>query len=328
VPSLRLVPVVLVLSLALPSLAHAEDASRASAAEALFEEGRKLAAAGRWAEACPKLAASEEADPGAGTLLNLGNCYEQNHQPASAWATFKEAASMAHQQGRADWETLARTRAAALESKLSKLVVVVPQGAMATGLVVKRDGVVLAAGAWGTPLPLDPRAHTLEATAPGKLPWSTTVTLGPDAATETVTVPVLADATAAAPASTLPLAPSGELGAQRTAALVVGGVGVVGVAIGAVTGVMALVKEKDSRDKCPSDPCATLDGIQANDDARTVARVSTIAFAAGGVALATGVVLWLTAPRATASAPPAAARVRITPLLDARSAGLHVVGAW
>src|SRR5215471_16250376 len=124
----RFLRAIAVVSLLAPGAARA-DSSRASEAEALFEQARTLAAEGKWAEACPKFAASEEADPGAGTLLNLANCYEQNRQTASAWATFKEAASMAKQQGRADWEELARTRATALEPKLSKIVIVVAQDA-------------------------------------------------------------------------------------------------------------------------------------------------------------------------------------------------------
>lgn len=326
-----LVGLVGLVALAAPAVARAEDASRASSAEALFEQGRKLASEGRWAEACPKLAASQEADPGAGTLLNLGNCYEQNHQPASAWATFKEAASMAKQQGRADWETLARTRAAALEPKLSKLVIVVPAAVAAPGLVVKRDGVVVAAGAWGTPLPLDPKIYLVEVTAPGKTAWSQNVTVGPAAATEVVTVPALADD--ATPRSDEGAPPSdggarrSDGSAQRIAGFAIGGVGVLGVAIGAVTGIMAIGKEKDSRDKCPIDPCPTSEGYQANEDARSLARVSTIAFVAGGIAVAAGAVVWLTAPRAGA-APKTTASVRVAPLLDGRSAGLGVVGAW
>src|SRR5436305_1863991 len=81
-------------------------------AQALFEEGRRLMAAGKYAEACPKLAASQKLDPGAGTLLNLASCYEKAGQNASSWATFKEAAAAARQSGHADWEKAAREKAA------------------------------------------------------------------------------------------------------------------------------------------------------------------------------------------------------------------------
>src|SRR6478735_9605838 len=46
-------------------------------AEALFDEGRRLLAAARFAEACPKFAESQRLDSALGTLLNLGDCYEK-----------------------------------------------------------------------------------------------------------------------------------------------------------------------------------------------------------------------------------------------------------
>src|SRR6185295_18781275 len=76
------------------------------AAEALFGEAKKLAAAGKYAEACPKFAESNRLDRGAGTMIHLGDCYEKNKQSASAWATYKEAASAAQAINRKDWEKL------------------------------------------------------------------------------------------------------------------------------------------------------------------------------------------------------------------------------
>src|SRR5689334_9121415 len=94
-----------------------------AAAEALFEEAKKLAAKGKYAEACPKFAESNRLDRGAGTLIHLGDCYEKNKQTASAWATYKEASSAAQAINRQDWQKLATERSQKLEPKLAKLTI-------------------------------------------------------------------------------------------------------------------------------------------------------------------------------------------------------------
>src|SRR2546421_315839 len=70
-----------------PARADASLADKA-AAQTLFDEGRKLMAAGKYAEACPKLAESQKLDPGVGTQFHLADCYEKIGQTASAWAGF------------------------------------------------------------------------------------------------------------------------------------------------------------------------------------------------------------------------------------------------
>ena len=73
--------------LGLTATAHAQSAE----AEAMFNEGDKLMAAGKLAEACSAFEASNNMDPRAGTLIRLGECREQNHQIASAWSAYKDA---------------------------------------------------------------------------------------------------------------------------------------------------------------------------------------------------------------------------------------------
>src|SRR5271156_4432999 len=117
-----------------PGRSFAQDASSQAAAQALFEQARQLMADGKYAEACPKLAESERLDPGAGTLLNLGHCYEKNGQTASAGVTFKDAAAAADLKHRADWSARAKERAQDLEKTLSRLIIEVPAEARVSGL--------------------------------------------------------------------------------------------------------------------------------------------------------------------------------------------------
>jgi hypothetical protein len=45
-----------------------------AAAQALYDEARRLSQGGNYADACPKFKESYQLDPGGGTLLNLADC--------------------------------------------------------------------------------------------------------------------------------------------------------------------------------------------------------------------------------------------------------------
>jgi hypothetical protein len=271
-------------------------------AEALFMEGRRLMADGKYAEACPKLAESQRLDAAVGTLLNLGECYEKNGQTASAWAAFRSAASLGRKDHQEEKERVARERAAAIENKLSRLTIVVSPEAKAANVTIKRDGVALLEASWGTSIPIDPGQHTVEATSPGTKPWSKTIDLPLGAGSVTVTVPALesggatAPVPAAAPASDQ-AAPPRSGGWQRPAAFVAGGVGVAGLVVGTVFGLKAKSKQSDSEAYCgPGDmTICSPQGGQLIDEAKKAATISTAGFIVGGVGIVGGVVLYLTA---------------------------------
>jgi hypothetical protein len=284
------------------------DASNAAAAQALFDDAVKLMEAGRFGEACPKLAASEKLDPGAGTLLNLGTCYEKNGQTASAWATYQEAESTATRAGHADWAERAHAHVVALEPRLERLLIAVPKENVVTGLKVTRDGVVLDDAAWGAPIPLDPGKHEVRAVAPHKRSWSTTVDLKTEGSLSTVNVPKLEDALEAAPWPTVvgPVQPPPETEAgapsfwttQRVIGVVLAGVGVAGVAVGSGLGLAAKSKYDDAVAKyCPSHGTqCTSQGVAQGHDAHDLADISTGVFIGGGLALVAGGVVFALAP--------------------------------
>jgi len=60
----------------------------------LFQEGRELAKAGRYDEACDRFGKSLELDRAAGTALNYGDCLEKLGQLGKAKAMFEEAAKV------------------------------------------------------------------------------------------------------------------------------------------------------------------------------------------------------------------------------------------
>jgi len=274
-----------------------------AAAQTLFDEGRKLMAAGKFVEACPKLAESQKLDPGVGTQFHLADCYERTDQTASAWAGFLDAASAARSMGQADREKVAKERAAALAPRLSKLTIT-SSAVSLDGLEIKRDGAAVGRALWGTAVPVDPGSHLVEATAPGKKPWRSTVKVEGDKASVVVTVPALDDApveTQATPSLGASTDVPADGKSRRTLALVVGGVGVVGLGIGTVFALQAKAKYDDSLPSCPTDKnICSAQGVSLRDDARTAGNVATVAIGAGAAALVAGAILFLTAPSAGA----------------------------
>ena len=83
---------------------------------------------------------------------------------------------------------------------------------------------------------------------------------------------------------------------QRVVAVVAAGVGVVGVALGSVFGAGALSKNSDANSgHCTGNSCDAT-GVSLRKDAVSAGNLSTLFFAVGAVGVASGVVLWLTAP--------------------------------
>jgi tetratricopeptide (TPR) repeat protein len=289
----------------MPGLALAQGQDVVGA-EALFVQGRTLMQQGKYAEACPKFEASQRLDPGVGTLLNLGDCYEKNGEIAKAWARFREAAALATSAGQRDREQIARQRAAALEGKLAKLTLTAPPGTE-----VKLDGARFDPAVWGTAVPVDPGDHTIEASAPGKKPFSSRVTVASSAATR-VEIPALEDASPGvaptpipaptptpAPVTTVNASADRSTGStQRTLAILSLGVGVVGLGVGTALGLMSSSKWDQAKQGCTPAGCDA-ESRKRGEDAGTLADISTVGFVAGGVGVVAAAVLWFTAPSAT-----------------------------
>jgi hypothetical protein len=212
-----------------------------------------------------------------------------------------------------------------------------PGGTDVTAVMITMDDQPLADHLEGVALEVDPGQHSFRFEAPGLAPTTKslliqqaqkdrheTVTLGPSAAqppspTRTVTTPKPADS--AAPPSKLSAEGHG-LGGQRITALAVGGLGVVGLGVGAVFGFMAMSKKNDATAVCPGPgvQCATQDGVDKWNDAAVFGNVSTVSLIAGGAVLAGGLVLWMTAPDKTSGSP--GAQVGLVP------GGLRIAGTW
>lgn len=297
-----------------------------AAADTLYDQAKKLMTAGKFEEACPKLAESHRLDPGVGTLLTLGECYDHIGRRASAWTTFREAAALAKTRNQTAREKTARARAAQVEPKLAKLIIDVPETSQVADITVKRDDEQVGKPLWGTAIPVDIGSHTISAQAPGHKPWSFTVRVEKDGQLVTVTVPLLpADASKPAGSSAPP--PKGEGppakpgNTQRILAFTAGGVGLGGIGAGVALGFFALERHNEAQAKC-TPTCAAGGGDAIQADAQKLALGSTIAFTAGGLLVAGGVVLLITAPSAKT------ASLRVVPLITGSEQGLVFQGAF
>ncbi|HEX9298004.1 MAG TPA: hypothetical protein VF881_19325 [Polyangiaceae bacterium] len=308
--------------LAFATTLHAEPtAADKATAQALFDQGKQLAASGKFSEACPKFEESQRLDPGVGTQFHLANCYEQAGRTASAWTLFLEVASASHAQGQLEREKVARARASSLQARLPKLTISVPDGSRTSGLEIKRDGVPVGPAQWGAPLPVDPGDHTITASAARKRSWQTAARLPPEGGSVTVSVPQLQDAptetppplAAASPRSAPAEGPNAsprQSSARGTLGLVVGGAGVLVIGTGVVLGILAKAKFDSAQDHgyCDATGCEAR-GLEIRSEAVKRGNVATIVFSAGAVFTAGGLILWLTAPKSDA---PRAAALSLT----------------
>jgi hypothetical protein len=313
------------------SLALAQEHDPASA-EVLFSQGRKAFDKGDYATACEKFEESQRLDPAAGTLINLAACHERLGRLASAWEKWREA--LRYLPASDERHPSVAKRAEALESRLPRLEVQLAADSP-EGTRVTRDGVPLGAPSLGVGMPVDPGRHVIVVSAPGHEERKYTVWVE-----ESKTAGVVVQ-----PGDLLPAAPMGETAphdatpspapiaadpprrpassARKTIGFLLAGVGAAGIAGGAVFGALTLDRKGTVLDNCQETGDALLcnaDGLDAADEGKRFATVSTVGFAVGAVALGVGAYLVLGADDGGATA------VVMRPLL--RGGGLSLARSF
>jgi hypothetical protein len=203
------------------------------------------------------------------------------------------------------------------------------------------DGTPYAEKVVGAAITLDPGDHEFKFEVPGQEPVVRHFVLRETEKNrrEAIVVgsvavrPTPTGATAPTPDLGTALTPAADTGtstwsSQRTIGLAVGGAGIAGVILGSVFGAIASSKWHSSQTECPMAGCTDhAQAVTDHDSATSAATVSTVAFVVGGAALATGVVLFFTAPHRTESAP-STVGVRVTPSVGRDTAGLLLQGAF
>jgi len=322
--------------------AHAQSPD----ADALFDRGKQLMEQDKLADACEAFEASNRIDPRAGTLIWIGECRARNHQLASAWAAYKDALARVKDPRK---KSIATSKLAAVEDKLSYLLVVVAEDRRLAGLTITRDGQPLEVDAWNRGVPIDGGEYAITASAPDHATWTTTVTVPPELGRVRVDVPRLDDlARPAPPPAPEPRAPPGpaianaaptpatpvattsahDAGppsrwtARRKLAIGLAAGSAAAWATGAVLGVQARRRESDALALCPSAQTSCGDARRANqllDEGSHRALGANIAFGIAAAATIGAGVLWFTGA-------PEVGGVAIVPTVAPGAAGVALSG--
>jgi len=308
-------------------LATTARANDPAAAEVLFQEGRKLLSEGQVSAACDKLKDSFALDPMSGTLLNLALCYEKQGKTATAWARFRNAASLAKSQGKADQVAEANRRIKAIEPDLSYLTIAVPEPV--PGLEVKRDEEEVTPPSYGVQVPVDPGPVQIVASAPGYKTVKLSVEIGAKRDKRTVAIPKLEKmemaaaesgesaegaATEAPKAQESPAKKEEQKPAEAEhqppppqapfeqpetvsegpgkAPWIIGGLGVAAGAAGGLFGYLAMQSNDDAKSQCPTRQNCSASALSAVDRRNQQAMFANIGVGVGIVGVGTAVV-WL-----------------------------------
>lgn len=315
-----------------PRLASAQAETKAAVAEALYRQARDLMAAGKYDEACPKLAQSQQLDPATGTLLNLAACHEKQGKLATAWLEYSDALVAARRDGREDRVQYARERAAELEPKLSRLTLLLAPNADAPGLTIELDGTSVGSAVFGVPTPVDPGKHSVRASAPGKKPQVFSIEIAV-ADQQSLSIPPLEAAPADAPPAE-PTAvtrtdgssneqPRNDELARRpipTSVYLAGGITLALAASASVSGVAYLNKRSDYEALAKSD--GLTGAVEARRDKAQRYGYANLGLWIG-TAIGAGVTTYLYVTRPTQQS-----AIRVTPWLGPQVAGLGLDGGF
>ena len=198
---------------------------------------------------------------------------------------------------------------------------------------VTMDGVTIATKLEGTALTLEPGEHSFEFTTPGYAPIVKTFVMREGVKRrqeQIVFTPIVAPGdpgaggAPVAPPVTPPAPQATDSGdSRRILAYVLGGAGIVGVGLGTFFGLKAKSTYDDSKQYCPRGASScTADGVSGGSDASTQAAVSTVAFIAGGALLASGIIVFITAPKNGTTG------MTVQPTVGMAGAGVRLGASW
>jgi hypothetical protein len=295
--------------------ARADDKDASGA----FDFGLSEMLAGRYATGCPALESSFRLDPRPGTLFTLADCDRKWGKTASALARFEEYLalyermppdSQARQRERA---SVAAAERSALERTVPLLSVRLPGDAPA-GTRVWRDDVELTGPALSAMVPVDPGEHRIRVELPGGRAKEQRISIeggeqrtlivdlageAPQPGATPAAPPAPAPAPAPAPVAPAPSPPPGARASSHAGwTYVAAGTAAASFVVAGITGGIALSDKSTASPVCNAQGmCTTQQGVNAGNEAHTMANVETGALIVGAVAVVVTALLWWTEPR-------------------------------
>jgi tetratricopeptide (TPR) repeat protein len=316
----------------------ARTGSDPAQARELFLQAREQKKNGQLKASCETLQRSLSFNPTIGTLLNLGLCHRELDNVVTAHDYYRRAEVLATLSGDKERQEAAHYEAAQLAPYRATLWLRIPK-AEPGELEVRIDDLPQPREVWSNPMFIDAGEHTVSIRAPERAPFQQRVHIENGVRQELVvpdlqlqpSAPLLAAEQAPHPSTmvspeVLALHQSrqrqqAELGAMRIAAFGVGGAGIVSLGVGLLFGALAKNANADSEAHC--NRTCTDQGVMLRETAFDHATRSTVLSIAGGVALASGVALWLLAP-----APDIAPGPTLALSLSSRALGPELRGTY
>jgi hypothetical protein len=320
-----------------PTGAAAEPAAHAvDKADEAFDAGRALLKDKRYSDACPKFEESQRQDPASGTLLALAYCQELSGLLATSRASYLAAARLAEREGHRDRQTAALERAKALASRVSRVTVIVPHELMVLpGFHLLCDGIEFERASFGIAVATDGGNHAFEASAPGRVPWTSTVNLFAEGDQKSLVLPVLDSVQPGDPKVAAQGAPVANDTQEKRSkvtlervSLGLAAASVVGLAVGTGFALRANSKNDDSNGagRCFGNSCNE-EGARYRNQSLTAARVSTWSFVAGGALAAASITLYIHANSRSATVG-AAASTKLQASVAPGASGLQFSGSF
>jgi len=280
------------------------------AAEELFRAGKESMAKGDVARACALFAESLRHEAAPGTQLNLADCEQRSGHLARALVLFE--AGRAHLPPDDFRVPFATERIDALGKQVPDVTIAL-RGVPPADVRIFCDGDEVAPG---VATRVDTGGHVIVVRAPSRAEQKIEIVVG---AGEHRLVQVGEAEVDAHPAPSS--APVPTHNGRPAAAYVAGSIGIVGLAVGAVTGIMTMQAANTYKSHCNAGQCDST-GLDAASSGRTLQVVSPIGFAVGAVGLGAGAWLWFSSPSSSA------ARAYVAPAVGPTTAGVSMGGVF